>query len=241
MKFRTFVIGYALALAVFLFAKRHTDIPQPASDFRSVVDLSRGIDLPDASWASFGIRPVAAQSNANFVYDGTYIEAPAQFAPGLWTVDQIPGNRLIAPLVVLDVRAGAQNNPDYQVSVEDIATWEQSHGEIPTGSIVIADTGWQSHREAHEGSRHPGYAVDAAQFLVEGRNILGLGIDTASVDAHASRDFPVRKHTLAHSVYQLENVANLDAIPPNGSIVVIAPVKLQGAKAAPVRMLAMVK
>jgi len=38
---------------------------------------------------------------------------------------------LIGPLVVLDVSASTKSNPDYEISVQDIATWEQANGQIP--------------------------------------------------------------------------------------------------------------
>ena len=62
----------------------------------------------------------------------------------MWTVDQIPAGRLIGPLVVLDVSASAKNNPDYEISVQDIARWEQTNGQIPLGAVVMARTGWGS-------------------------------------------------------------------------------------------------
>jgi kynurenine formamidase len=87
----------------------------------------------------------------------------------------------------------------------------------------------------------PGYSQDAAKFLVEGRNALGVGIDTLSVDHGPSTDFPVRQYTLAHSVYQLENVANLDRAPATGGMVVVAPAKLENSTSSPVRILALVQ
>ena len=49
------------------------------------------------------LRRVAA-SNSTY----TNIDAPAHLVRGMWTVDQIPPERLIAPLVVLDVTAQAR-------------------------------------------------------------------------------------------------------------------------------------
>ncbi len=183
MKFRTFIIGYVLVLAVFLFAKRHSDPSPQSSDFSNVVDLTR---------------------------------------PGMGTVDQIPAGRLTAPLVVLDVRSNAKNNPGYQISVEDIADWEQIHGEIPPHAVVIAETGLRTN------SNSSGYSLDAARFLVEGRGVIGLGIDAPSIESSASS--AADKYMQSHGVYYLENVANLDAVPTSGSAVVIASAKLHNAK-----------
>ena len=246
---RTLIVGYVLALALFLFGQRHPDSSSPA-EFHAVVDLTHSIGSPQAT------RTVRERCQRIFrpqrfldVF-GTRIDAPAHFARGLWTVDQIPAERLIAPLVVLDVSANVENHPDYQISVEDIANWEQAHNQIPLGSVVIARTGWDSrwhsvkdYRNADpKGTMHfPGYSEDAAKFLVEGRNVLGLGIDTLNIDYGPSKDFPVRQYTLAHSVYQLENVANLDRAPATGGMVVVAPTKLESGSSGPVRILALVR
>ena len=243
MKIRTLIAGYVLALALFLFAQRHPDSLSPTG-FHAVVDLTHSLD------AGVVAHQPTGKSVLSFEQMGTRIDAPAGFAHGLWTVDQIPAERLLAPLVVLDVSANIRNHPDYQISVEDIARWEMVHSQIPLGSIVMARTGWDSRWRSLRDYRNvdsrgvmhfPGYSADAAKFLVEGRDALGLGIDTLSVDCGLSRDFPVRQYTLAHSVYQLENVANLDHAPASGGIVTVAPMKLEGGSGAPVRILALVR
>lgn len=258
MKIRTLIVGYALALALFLFAQHHPAQASP-SGFRSVLDLTHTLNPQNLAYQSsrtsaYQIKTAASIDNIPNIFSAepfaTRIEAPAHFATGLWTVDQIPTERLIAPLVVLDVSANTVNHPDYEISVEDIAQWEQAHEQIPLGSVVMARTGWdsrwssgRSYRNADtKGVMHfPGFSPDAAKFLVEGRNALGLGIDTLSIDRGSSKDFPVRQYTLAHSAYQLENVANLDRAPASGGMVVVAPTKVQSGASGPVRILALVR
>jgi kynurenine formamidase len=257
MKSRTLIVGYVLALALFLFGQRHPTSPTPTG-FHAVVDLTHSID-PQAyllAGGSAGQVKAAARVKKEYLRNRsstepfeTRIDAPAHFARGLWTVDQIPTERLIAPLVVLDVSANVENHPDYQISVEDIATWEQVHNQIPLGSVVIARTGWDSSWKSPKGyrngasdtARFPGYSPDAAKFLVEGRNVLGLGIDTPNIDNGPSKDFAVRQYTLSHSVYQLENVANLDRVPAVSATVVVAPTKLESGASGPVRILALLQ
>src|SRR5437660_10627105 len=89
----------------------------------------------------------AACYNAN-------IDAPAHLVRGMWTVDQIPPERLIAPLSVLDVTAQVRRNPDYEGSLEDIAQWEQIHGELPPRSVVVARTGWGTRWDSPKDYRH---------------------------------------------------------------------------------------
>ena len=82
-------------------------------------------------------------------------------------------------------------NPDYEISVQDIANWESANGQIPLGAVVMARTGWGARWNSvsryrntdAKGSMHfPGYSEDAARFLAEGRNALRLGIDTPNLD-----------------------------------------------------------
>src|SRR6202047_2785569 len=47
-------------------------------------------------------------------YYGTHLDAPAHFPPGKITVDQIPTTQLFGPVVLLDVRAEAGRDADYQ-------------------------------------------------------------------------------------------------------------------------------
>jgi kynurenine formamidase len=114
----------------------------------------------------------------------------------------------------------------------------------------MAYTGWdyrwnrpkEFHNVASDGLPHfPGFSLEAAEFLVKTREVVGLGIDTMSVDKGATTTYPVHQFTSKASVYHLENVANLGLVPPSGATVVVAPVKLENGSGAPVRLLALVK
>jgi kynurenine formamidase len=255
MRIKTLVIGYALALALFLFAQRRVETAQPSGFNR--VDLTHGVQGKALETADrVGSLRTAALLTKDWprrvtvASSATSIDAPAGLARGMWTVDQIPPERLVAPLAVLDVTEQVKRNPDYQVSVEDIARWEQIHGEIPAGAVVLARTGWgqrwispeQYRNTDRNGVMHfPGYSAQAARFLVEGRGVLALGIDTLSIDPGSSKSLTVHQYTLAHSVYHLENVANLERVPDAGSLVVVAPMKLEGEVNGPVRILALTR
>ena len=259
MKTQTLVIGYALAVALFLFGQRRSDNVQPGG-FSGVIDLTHSWTnaKTDRNSKLAAVRPaslverdtVRTVSVSTSTSNNTNIDAPAHLARGMWTVDQIPPERLIAPLVVIDVMQQVKGNPDYELSVEDIARWEQIHGDIRSGSVVLARTGWSGRWHSRDEYRNadkrgvmhfPGYSSDAAQFLVEGRGVLALGIDTLSVDPGDSKTLAVHQYTLAHSVYHLENVANLDRVPDAGAVVVVAPMKLEGEVDGPVRILALTR
>ena len=123
------------------------------------------------------------------------------------------------------------------------------HGPLPQGAIILASTGWGKrwndytrYKNADErGNLHfPGYAFEAAEFLIRERKIRGLGIDTLSVDHGPSEDFKV--HVISHGAgkYHLENVANLDKLPPKGAYLIVAPIKIEGGSGGQARIFAMI-
>src|SRR6202140_5647661 len=59
---------------------------------------------------------------------GTHIDAPAHFHEGLRTVDQIPPQEMLLPLVVIDVHDKVAKNPDYTLTAADVSTWAGKHG-----------------------------------------------------------------------------------------------------------------
>ena len=184
-------------------------------------------------------------------HGGTHLDAPSHFAKDAQAADQIPVRRLIAPAAVIDVRAQAAKNPDYRLTLADVKAWEKAHGAVPAGTIVLLRTGWSARwpdRKAYLGDDTPGdasklhfpsYGDEAAKYLVADRKVAALGVDTASIDYGASKDFSV--HVLANgaNVFGLENVANLDAVPEWGAWVAALPMKIAGGSGGPVRIVAL--
>lgn len=225
MRFRTFAIGYSVALALFVLAQREP-ISVRHEGFRRVVDLTRAVDISLESETYARLH-----RSEPTLLAGTRIESPGKLIPGLWTITQIPDARLRAPLVVMNVERNVAANPNYQIGVEDIARWEQSHGPIPLGAVVVARTGWQPRKNLRISARpslsptfSPTFSEDATHFLVEGRVVLGLGSDLPE------QIVPPVAHNYAsrHSVYQLTNVANLNSVPESGSLLVISPELVPG-------------
>jgi kynurenine formamidase len=259
---KTLAIGLSLALALFLFAQRRAAMTD-AGSYNNVVDLTHELNDHSPNWEGTDESPFHVKETGTIEHDGyyvrsfrteehygTHIDAPAHFGRGMWTVDRIPVERLVRPLVVLDVHDNAAAHPDYEISVKDIADWERRNGEIPSGAVVMAYTGWDEHWSSPKAFRNagadgvmhfPGYSLEAAMFLVKTRNVVALGIDTMSIDPGASKMFPVHHFTANASVYQLENVANLRSAPASGATIVVAPIKLEDGSGGPARLLALVK
>src|SRR5262249_55855162 len=120
-----------------------------ASGKTRVVDLSYAINDKLVSWPG---DPKVFEAKANGTVEkdgyftrsfwmlehyGTHMDAPAHFPPGKTTVEKIAAERFFGPAVVLDTRAEAEKNADYQLSPSVIESWEKNHGRIPAGAIVI--------------------------------------------------------------------------------------------------------
>lgn len=253
------LITACLFIATLAHAQEHAAARKLS--FSKVVDLTHTLNESTPVYEQVKESPYKVKTVATFEKDhyfaraiclpehfGTHLDAPAHFARGSWTLDQIPPQRLVAPVDIIDVTQQVKDNADYQVSSADVNGWEQQHGRIASGSVVIVRTGWnsrwnssQAYRNADaKGTMHfPGYSLEAAKLLV-GRGVFGLGIDTLSIDYGPSPDFPVHQYTLLHKLYHLENVANLDDVPAQGATMVAAPMKLEGGSGSPVRIFALV-
>jgi kynurenine formamidase len=193
-------------------------------------------------------------SSANYAaneHGGTHLDAPIHFHEGGATVDQIPVSKLMAPAVVVDVKDACMRNPDYRVSVADLTGWEKRNGRIPDNSIMLIHTGWGKYWPDKKrylgtdkqgdvaGLHFPGLSREAAEFLVSQRRLNGVGIDTASIDYGQSKDFIVHQVLTTAGLYNLENVAHLERVPPTGATLIALPMKIKGGTGAPVRLVAM--
>ena len=79
--------------------------------------------------------------------------------------------------------------------------------------------------------------VDATRALVE-LGISGIGLDGPSADPVDTQDYRLHRIWLEGGRLILENLANLDQLPPRAPVVV-APLKVSGANGAPARVLAL--
>jgi kynurenine formamidase len=71
---------------------------------------------------------------------------------------------------------------------------------------------------------------------LKNRNIHGIGIDTLSADYGISTDFAVHHIINGAGKYILENVANLDRLPPIRATLIVAPIKIEGSSGSQTRI-----
>lgn len=182
-------------------------------------------------------------------HSGTHLDAPIHFSEAGIAVEQIPADTLVVPLAVINVADKAAKNPDYQLSRSDLAAWERRHGRLPDNACVAMNSGWARHvadkakyvgKDAGGVMHFPGFAPDAAAWLIKQRKVAGLAVDTLSLDHGASKDFKTHVLWLGSGRWGLENVAGLDRVPAAGATLVVGLAKVKGATGAPARLFALV-
>jgi len=182
-------------------------------------------------------------------HTGTHIDAPIHFVAGQDTLERIPASRLIAPLAVISIAARADRDADAALTVDDIRAWEARHGRLPAGALVAMHSGWDAriddaarflNGDAGGVLHSPGFGGEAARFLVEERDIVGVGVDTISLDLGRAETLVAHLTLLGAGKYGLELVANLAAVPPAGATVFVGAPKHRAGTGGPVRLLAVV-
>ncbi|HEX5690278.1 MAG TPA: cyclase family protein [Roseiflexaceae bacterium] len=227
--------------------------------FSNVMDLTHvlGPNMPGFPGvpAGFEINIAVAHKENGFYgnilryweHVGTHMDAPAHFVPDALYVDQIAPTSLIVPAVVIDITERAKREPATVVTPDDIRAWERRHGRIPDNAAVLMATGWGARAGSVEAYRNtdasgvmqfPGFGTEAIQFLVAERNPAGIGVDTLSLDHGPSTTFSTHLAWLSTNRWGLENLANLEAIPPSGATLFVGAPKVASGSGGPSRVLA---
>src|SRR5262245_5216226 len=262
-------LGMILASLLMLGAAAKSPSPPASLDLSryELVDLTHPLNAETIYWPTspigFELKTLSkgmteggwfysANSFCAAEHGGTHLDAPVHFSESGDTTEKIPLSRLVAPAVVLDVSSKAAGNPDYRLTVEDVKAFEAKHGKIGAGSIVLLRAGWSRRwpdRKAYLGDDKPGdasnlhfpsFGAEAVRWLIEERRIAALGLDTASIDAGIAKDFPVHRLAAGKNVPGLENLKDLDKLPPTGAILVALPMKIEGGTGGPARAIALV-
>jgi len=184
-------------------------------------------------------------------HTGTHIDAPCHFSRGKWCVSDIPFSHLIdIPIAVVDVSQKCLENRDYEATIDDVKEWELKHGQIPDKAVLVIQTGWSRwwpSKKQYFGTEgtdpalahFPGVHPNLSQWLVENRNIVGLGVDGPSVDNGQSKSKKTHRIMGARNIYNIENMASrVFDLPPIGAKMIALPLKLDGASGTPVTIVA---
>jgi kynurenine formamidase len=179
-------------------------------------------------------------------HTGTHMDAPLHFSENGQSVAEVPVANLVCPLCVIDVKAKAADNADYQVTPDDIKAWTDANGPIPDGACVAMNSGWSAHvgsdkfrnADAEKKMHFPGFHIEATKALLE-TGAVGMAVDTLSLDYGISPDFATHYAWLPTNRWGLECIANLDDVPAAGATLILGAPKHKGGSGGPARVRAM--
>lgn len=186
-------------------------------------------------------------------HTGTHFDAPVHWITGKDlpdnSCDTLPPRRFLGPGCVIDVTPEVEDDPDFLLMPEDIQRWEGVHGPIPAGAWVLLRTGWSRRSDPRAflnaddtGPHWPGFHRSASELLAHDRDVLGVGVETIGTDAGQAGSFdpPFPNHATMHGAGKLglASLCNLERLPPTGSVIIAAPLKIVGGSGSPVRVLA---
>lgn len=76
-------------------------------------------------------------------HGGTHLDAPLQMMQDGWDIADIALERLVdIPIALVDVTLEVNEKSDYVVTADDLLRWEEEHGPLPKGALVVIYTGW---------------------------------------------------------------------------------------------------
>jgi len=183
-------------------------------------------------------------------HGGTHMDAPFHFQEFKWKLDEIPVERFVAHAAVLDVVDASQQNPDYEVSRNDLEQWKKVNGPWKYPTLLLVKTGnaqhWTNHtrywgfgmNETNPKQMHfPGLGEGAAEILANDPNVVGVGLDTPSLDPGTSTTYPAHRILLNKNKYGLEHLPDMSRVPTTGATVIAAPMKIGGGTGGPCRVM----
>jgi kynurenine formamidase len=179
-------------------------------------------------------------------HNGTHVDAPIHFlknAPpeAQVTIERVPLRQLLGRGVRVDCRDAQVG--DY-VSKGRLVEWEDRHGPLQAGDIVLFDFGWAAKWELRPNHQRyvedwPGVGMDAAEYLLATK-VAALGVDTLSPDPpEALRTRPIHPVVLEKQVLIIENLCNLDQL-PDFFLFLALPLKIREGSGSPIRAVALV-
>ena len=228
-----------------------------------VVDLSMTVEeCESAPFAKdeyyFKLTPIVRWEEKAFVsnmvemtvHAGTHIDSPFHFFRDKPSIEQLPIEAMIGEATVLDLTF--RGSPRARIGPEDLdraARALEAQGlEIRPGAILFLRTDWpKGHRttDARWWDESPCLTKTAAEWLVA-RKPSVLGFDFAQeekgggyekADEILTSEMRVHRTILPKVVFQIENLTNLDQVPPRFKVIAL-PAKWK-TESAPARVVAL--
>jgi kynurenine formamidase len=185
-------------------------------------------------------------------HNSTHVDAPYHYNSRIrgepsQTIDQLPLDWFFRPGVVLDFHGRADGETVEVSDLED--RLERARHELAARDIVLIRTGRDAYyNEPDYIARGPGVSAAATRWLYD-HGVRVMGIDAWGWDrplhlqaeealARGEQGIFWAAHQADLAYSQIERLANLDRLPPDGFMVACFPLRLVGGSAAPARVVA---
>ncbi|KAJ0177772.1 hypothetical protein K1T71_006645 [Dendrolimus kikuchii] len=189
----------------------------------------------------------AANDFAAGEHGGTHIDAPYHFYQSGIYVGEIPLEKLIIPLIIVDISSLVSDDPNFVLHKHHLDYILNNNLGKPC--LLIFKFGWSKYfhdREKYLGIttgtdtlNFPGLSAEVAEWITTSyKNVVGIGVDVASVDPGSSTDFPVHKIVSKAGLYGIENVNLHRTVPDTGCTALVLPMKIAFGTGAPLRLVA---
>ena len=161
-------------------------------------------------------------------HTGTHVDAPMHFIKGGASLDQIPLDRFIGPVRVIDCSPEAKAIDAAELNKHD---WRGARRIF--FRTRNSRRGWMTDPKFHEDFTY--LAPDAAQLLADAGVEL-VGIDYLSIERFGFAEPQTHRILLGKNIPVVEGLS-LQAVEPGDYDLLLLPMKIMGHEAAPVRAL----
>jgi kynurenine formamidase len=223
----------------------YSDHAEGAAQIEALFGVGNELLRDGEGWANdtflrFGTHS-STHVDAPWHYNSTIAGEPAQ------TIDQLPLEWFYAPGVMIEA-----TDRDDGESLDVAEVEERLPRPLEPRDIVLVHTGRDEfYGELDYMSRGPGVTAEATRWLYE-QGVRVMGIDAWGWDAPLYMQAEEAKHSGEPSVFwaahqvdlpysQIERLYNLGALPPEGFQVACFPLRIEGASAAPARVVAILR
>jgi len=170
-------------------------------------------------------------------HTGTHVDAPLHFIQGGSSIDEIPIERLIGKVTIIDFSHLKENGAVTKKMLEN----------LQLENNILFKFGWGKYWGLKRFYKdYPFISKEAAQYLIDiNTNIIAM--DTPSPDDSRIKldgdllgteaDSPIHKMFLSSGIILVEYIANLDSISVlDGWNILIMPLRIKGADGSPARV-----
>ncbi len=229
-----------------------------------IVDLSMTVEECDSApfakeESYFKLKPIVTWEERGFVsnvvemtvHAGTHIDSPYHFFRDKPGIAQLPVEAMIGEAIVLDLTF--KGTPRAAITPDDLDRAERALADrgitIPPGAILFLRTDWPKGHNTMDPAwwdDSPYLTQVAAEWLVARRpSVLGFdfaqeekGADYGKAEEILTSGMRVHRTLLPRITFQIENLINLDQIPPKARVIAL-PAKWR-TESAPARVIALV-